>query len=346
MRKILLGLAGLVFLSWAAAAQEAAKPDEAPAAAEQEKPEVAEGPVVVTVGSYIQNITEINFRTNKVTVDFYIWFRWKGDDLAPHESFELVNGEVAESNVQDVRKIGDVNYAYARVRAALSVPWDMDSFSLDRQVIPIMIEDRDADNTEMIYVVDKENVAVRKTIWLPGYKLGDQAGVIATYTYDTNFGDPNLAPGTETTYSRYLHYVQIYRPDAAYFFKLFATMFLSTLVVAVAFALGPDNIDGRLGLGVGALFAVVATNYVISSQLPDTDTITLADKVNFLSMSVILLSLILAVASWRLHVREVRPQLVALLDRVGLIVLPAFYLAYIAVMAINSRQDGSLAPTF
>lgn len=346
MRTMLLGLAGLMFMAFGAVAQEAAAPVEAAVSAAEEEEAADQGPVVVTVGSYIQNITEINFRTNKATVDFYIWFRWQGDELQPHESFELVNGEVADRNVQEVRKVGDTNYAYARVRAVLSVPWDMDNFSLDRQVIPIMIEDSDADNTEMIYVVDKANVSVRKSIWLPGYKLGDQEGTIVTYTYDTNFGDPNLPPGTETTYSRYVHYVHIYRPDSAYFLKLFATMFLSTLVVAVAFVLGPDNIDGRLGLGVGALFAVVATNYVISAQLPDTDTVTLADKVNFLSMSVIALSLVLAVASWRLHIGGARPSIVAALDKVGLVVLPAVYIAYIAAMALAAGRHDGLAPTF
>jgi hypothetical protein len=313
--------------AYSAPAAEKLRPTEAKAATPST--DAATEPVQVFIGTYLRNITDINFRINKASVDFYVWFRWKGDELNPHETFEVVNGESVESEVQEVRKIGDVNYAYARVHAILTVSWDMRRFALDEQSIPIIIEDRDAEINKLVYVVDKENIGVRDTIWLPGYVLAGSLGRSSMFTYKSNFGDPTLASGIETQYSRYTHEAKIQRPGFGYFFKVFVNMLLSTLVVSVAFMIDPEKISERLGVGVGALFAVVAANYVIAAQLPDTDTVTLADKVTFASMTMIMVSLILAVLSWRIHF-EGKPQAwCKIIDRIGLFVVPGAYFLFV-----------------
>lgn len=295
-----------------------------------------DGPTLVHVGTYVQNITDIDFRNNKVTVDFYLWMRWKGDDVNPEANLELVKAEILLNQSLDRRMIGDENFIQARIRAILDIPWDMRFFSLDTQVISIIIEDLQLGVEDLVYVPDTVNSTVRDGIWLPGYVLARQQALVVENLYTSNFGDPQLSPNAESTFSRYVHEIVIKRSSPIYFFKLFITIFLSTLIVCLAFALEPENVDGRVGLGVGSLFAVVATNYVISSQLPETDIITLADRINFASMSMILVSLVLAVLAWRLWLKGGHERLVVALDRIGLIAMPTAYVGYIASMVLSA----------
>src|SRR3954452_10520368 len=47
-------------------------------------------PQTVQVGLYLQNIPEIDIKTNSFAAEFYLWFVWKGD-IDPTLSYELVN---------------------------------------------------------------------------------------------------------------------------------------------------------------------------------------------------------------------------------------------------------------
>lgn len=40
-----------------------------------------EAPVKVVVGAYINDIQELDFKTNSYAIDLYVWFRWKGADI-------------------------------------------------------------------------------------------------------------------------------------------------------------------------------------------------------------------------------------------------------------------------
>ncbi|MBI2340552.1 MAG: hypothetical protein HYU99_09360, partial [Deltaproteobacteria bacterium] len=48
----------------------------------------------VYIGVYMNQIPSLSLKDNQFTADFWIWFRWKGDDIKPVESFDLVNGHI------------------------------------------------------------------------------------------------------------------------------------------------------------------------------------------------------------------------------------------------------------
>ena len=89
----------------------------------------------MAIGVYVSKIQDLNFRENKYTLDFYIWFRWKAEgalaDYKPLESFEIINGKIENKSSVVEKKIGDVNYASARVSATMSETWDLASFPFD-----------------------------------------------------------------------------------------------------------------------------------------------------------------------------------------------------------------------
>ena len=79
-------------------------------------------------------------------------------------------------------------------------------------------------------------------------------------------------------------------------------------------------------MSVGALFAASAVTVSINSQLPDTGAITLADRMIFISLGMILLSLFGTVSALTLHYMN-KEQAHRRLDQTSLTLFPLLYVA-------------------
>ena len=95
--------------------------------------------------------------------------------------------------------------------------------------------------------------------------------------------------------------IPIVRDGLGYFFKMLGTVFLSAAVAFLCFFIKPNNLDPRFGLAVGGIFAVVASNFVLSSMLPETSQITLGETLLLMTMGFILLVILESVVSLRFY---------------------------------------------
>lgn len=110
-----------------------------------------------------------------------------------------------------------------------------------------------------------------------------------------------------------------------FYLKMFIALFGAVGVAILVFFIKPTDVDPRFGLGVGALFAVIANTYVTSSLVPDIGTMTLADMVNDVGVVVIFLTLLQSTISLYLYDRKGKVALSRLFDRVSFVVLLAGY---------------------
>lgn len=290
----------------------------------------------VTVGTYVNQIYAMNLKENIFTVDFYIWFRWKGDAVNPIETFELMNGKIEEKKLVPTRDIGDQHYAQARITAVINKFWDVSRFPLDSHDLSIFIEDQNSDSTQLRYVADAENAGFDKDLKVIGYNIASGKPAVTDNHYKTNYGDISLPVGNESVYSRYGYSVHVDRLGYRYFFKLFSTIFISAMVGFLAFLVKPIDLDPRFGLGVGALFAVVASTLVISSELPDSDKMTMADSINIASMIMIFLSLIQSAIALKIYgSSEGGRQIASRLDAICFVVFPIVYSLWILVVVLT-----------
>jgi len=100
-----------------------------------------DAPRKVVVGVYVSNVYGIDIKNSQFTIDFYIWFRWEGDDIKPLESFELPMGRITSKTGITKKKIGNQNYAACRVLATITKFWDVRRFPLDNHSLALAIED-------------------------------------------------------------------------------------------------------------------------------------------------------------------------------------------------------------
>jgi hypothetical protein len=242
----------------------------------------------VYIGMHVLRLTNLDITNNQFGLDFWVWFRWQDDRLKPYESFELTNGKVDFRHVERVDKVQGVNYACVRLQATMSCFWDVARFPLSRQKLTVEFEDDDLEAGQLVYVPDCANCGVDGNFQVSGWALDGFSCDVLTHDYKTNYGDPRNAARAETFFSRALFTLNLQRANVFHSFKIFSGLYLAALVAFTVFFVKPDH---RLGLTVGAVFAVVASHTVISSYLPEAGVLTLADKLHLVTAAVILVSL-------------------------------------------------------
>lgn len=256
----------------------------------------AAAPAKVIVGTYLNKVQEVSFRDSRFAIDFYIWFRWKAEgelkDYKPLESMEIINGRVdAKSSVVE-KVIGGESYASARITATVFKTWGLDTFPFDHHQVRVHLEDSQYFAESLVFEPDRKNSRIGDELSLPGWRLTDFSLEVTPKTYNTNYGDTSMATDAQSTYSRLSFGMTMWRDGWGTAVKLLSTVVFATLVAFVAFGIKPSDVDPRFGLGVGALFAVAASAFVVASTQPDSGVLTVADEMHIIAMGFIFASVV------------------------------------------------------
>lgn len=332
--RVLTGLL-LWLLAAAASAQAPAAAASAPAAAAV-APAAAPARAAaqeVTVGTYINKIQDLNFRENKYTLDFFVWFRWKAEgalkDYKPLESFEIINGRIDGKGSIVEKKIGDVSYASARITATIAETWELHNFPFDWHRTEVRIEDSVFTADQLVFVADKENSRLGEEIDMSGWSASAFSAEATTKTYRTNYGDISLPSGNKSEYSRFAISWDLDRNGWGVAVKLLSTVFLATAVAFVSFMVKPSDLDARFGMGVGGLFAVAASAFIASGFVPESGGMTLADQMHMVSLGFIFATLLLSAFCLRLEVSG-KEELAFRIDHWALAILPVLFYGWAA----------------
>ncbi len=287
--------------------------------------EPAKSLTVVTTGLYLNQIHEFNLKENYFVADVFVWFRWRGE-AKPYESFSFIDGRVESKNEVELSKLpSGENYACYRVVVRITKYFDVRQYPLEKQELTITIEeDRDEEDT-LQYVADVENSAIDPHVKMPGFATVFEGIRVGLGEYHSNFGDTSIPTGNTSRYARATISLTLAREGSTYFAKLFFALWISALIAFLAFMIKPQNVDPRFGLGVGAIFAAIASEYTVTSNLPEIGVATLCDRIHVVAYAAIFISLAQSTLSLWLaeHDREVASKR---LDRVFQIGLPLLYL--------------------
>ena len=242
----------------------------------------------VSVGIYLAQVSAFSLLDNSFEADLYLWFRWQNPDLAPHTTFELLNGEIKNKEIQFVGKEGDSLLAVCRLQVVMTQFWDLQKFPYDSHQLKIELEDHQT----IQYVPDLSNSGIDPATTIPGRDLLDPALTNSAHTYGSHFGESLLGGKGPKVYSRLSFTTEVKRAGRGYPFKLFIALYVAVGIALLGLWVRHDCVDGRLGLGGAALFAAVANEYVISSSLPNTSVFTTADKLHIVGVILIFVTLV------------------------------------------------------
>jgi hypothetical protein len=298
-------------------------------------------PADVIIGTYINKVQDLNFRENRYTVDFYIWFRWKAQgqlaDYKPLESFEIINGRIESKASVVEKKIGDVSYATARIVATIAETWDLTDFPFDRHRTQLRIEDSQHASLELRFVADTANSRLGDEIAMAGWEARNFDSEVQPRLYRTNYGDISLPTDNQSEYSRYVVSWDLHRMGWGAAVKLLSTVLLATGVAFVSFMVKPSDLDARFGMGVGALFAVAASAFIVSASVPDSASLTVADRLHMVALGGIFVTLLISALCLRLEVRG-REELAFRIDHWCLASLPLLFYGWVVWVFVTATR--------
>ena len=272
------------------AAPDAPSPPEAVMEAITESPSPS-SPTQVLVGAYINDIQQIDFKTNNYIIALYVWFRWTDPDLDPSKTMEFMNRFASDDNLREnlygePQKMPDGSlYAIVRYQGLFSTKFYLGNYPFDTQNLRVVMEDTVSGAGRQIYAPDGEkSVAMNPELTLPGFSVGTPTMQVVENTYPTNFGD--LSQPKAETYSRIALSIPVARPALPMSLKTFVPILLIVACASFVFFVRPRYVEGRIGLGITALLTLVALQLTSGASLPDVDYLTMLDKMFLLALSV------------------------------------------------------------
>jgi hypothetical protein len=305
-------------------------------------------PTRVTVGVFLNNIPSIDLQSNRFSFDAYVWLRWEPSEWPPQgaredpeapaspvDSLEFVDGVEVTKEVVFSRP----GYCCVQVKGERLNFWDVRDYPFDRQRLEIVLEDASFDGREVVYVPDTANSASSAELHVPGAIPAQPTILASEFVYPTNFGDPELKPGSQSAYSRVTFALPVDRDGAGVFFKLFTALFVSTAIAMLALFINPTQVDPRFGLCVGGLFGIVASGYAVNSVLPDASGLSYADKLHVAALLCVLLAVLESVYSLALHLNqgEAGAAKAKRLDRLTFAALAGGYALTVVVLTMQLR---------
>lgn len=333
--RCLLSVLAALFLSFSVAQAQTTTEDTAESGLVADARAVVTSHTEVTVGAHILRLSNVSPRTGTFDVDMWVWFRWKGADVRPDKTFEIVNGVITKRSEPGVEDEDGVNYSTIRVQATIFHNFDVHRFPLDNHVLTINLEDADLDNAQLTYSVD-EGIAMEPEVAVSGWKVAMQPSSVTTHVYNTTYGSRRQGEDA-SKYSRLSLPISLDRTSYEPLFKSFWISGLSVLLSLTALLFKADN---RAGIGVGAIFSASANSFAITSSLPPTTTITLAEQINLISVGIIFVAVFVSI--WSLGLRHKgRVDGSLALDRRAIWVLGATYIVLNTVALTYDLSAGN-----
>ncbi len=302
------------------------------------------GPRKVYVGAYAFQAPEMDLAGSTFMLDFWLWFRWHGEDMDPSKSFEF-SGLYEGWDVlkQGVYTDDDGNpapddlgngwrYQVVRYQARFSASFDVRDYPFDKQHLVVSIEDNERVVEDMVYVVDEGSRLVDPNFGIVGWQVEKVTAEVDVREYGTNWGDPRRGPG-EDKYSRFTYTVHLKRPVLGYLAITVIPIALVMLITLVVFLVHPKYFEGRLGLAVTTLISAVALQLTAAGNLPATGYVLMLDHIYNLAYFTILLALVESVISVRLYDQE-KVAASRKLDRVALLGAGVMFFGITGIMLL------------
>lgn len=255
---------------------------------------------IVVAGTYMERIISFELSKSHWEYEFYQWFKWD-PTLIEFESldslerrfilpvnlpFRIVNGQINDAQVSRSKVSPDGRSAYVLyfIRATSTQFFSSNAYPMDKHFVYIPIEHVGLNANKLKFVPDVASSKISTRVKFMGYSKGDRMVSSSLHTYQSAYGNPFENKNQSNTFSQYRFGMKIEREGFGYYSKLFIVLFVSCMIAFLSFF--AEKTD-KLRITVGALFTTATNNYVLTRNIPDTSTISIAEFVDIISLTTI-----------------------------------------------------------
>lgn len=246
----------------------------------------------VIVGTYVENLKEVNIKASSFRASYEIWFKWEGDpklDMMNH--FRIYKGTINKQEVIKDYHDGTYNYQKIRVDATVTKNFWTKRFPLESHQLRMYVESN-YPVEKVTFVGDTTHSSTNPNLSITGYDLTRSSNSVTGYTQKTT-GDPEIK--NDITCSEYMSAIEINRTGPGLYVKCFIAL-LGTLtwIMITLFLCSYHHID-PLGMIPAALFGTVSNIMVGANLLPDALDLGLLEYVNIFGIMCILSGAIIVI---------------------------------------------------
>ncbi len=252
---------------------------------------------VVVAGSYLERVISFELPRSKWDYEFYQWFKWdptviefenldslgKKTVVPVNLPFKIVNGQISDAEIVNYKISSDKKSAYVLyyVRASSTQFFSPNAFPMDKHFLHIAIEHTELDANQLKFVPDLISSKISSRVKINGYVKGERMASSSLHTYQSAYGDPGEKMNATKTFNQYRFGMKIEREGYGYYAKLFTVLLVSVMIAFLSFY--AEKTD-KLRITVGALFTTAANNYVLTRNIPETSSVSIAEFVDIISL--------------------------------------------------------------
>lgn len=122
----------------------------------------------VQVGTYVENLKEVNLKTSSFRMVVLIWFKWEGNDnlnMAKH--FRIYKGTINKTEVVKNYHENGVNYQAVRCDVSITKNYWNRRFPLESHQLRMYVES-ELPVDDVVFVNDRENSGINDSLMKPG----------------------------------------------------------------------------------------------------------------------------------------------------------------------------------
>lgn len=244
----------------------------------------------VTVGTYVENLREMNIKSSYYRVEFQVWFVWEGDEaLNPAGHFRVYKGIENKRTVLAEVSEGGKHYQLVFMDVTVSKNFETRRFPLESHELRFYVEST-YPIEQVVFVPDEANSGMNRNLSLSGYNLLRTDIGAVSYIYESSHGDPRLLEGEMN--SELVTAIEINRANFGLYYKCFIALGGTiTWALIALFICSYHHVD-PLGMMPAALFGTVSNIMIGANLVPDALEMGLLEYVNLWGVLTILGALI------------------------------------------------------
>jgi len=298
----------------------------------------------VGIGFYMESMEHVSLHDGGWETVLDVWCDWADDPadpgFDPFDHFVPINGSITDSTVLRETHAGGRHYVHRRLGLAFNRTFRVVNFPFDRHLLLASFENTARPRGELLFVPDEDASSVSTRVAAAGFRIVRFHAVENPHSYRTSRGWPGVPATRGGTWSQPRFAIEIERQGWGLLLLMFQALFVAVGVALLACFIKPVHVDPRFGLGVGALFAVVANSYIIGAQMPETGEFSLADFINLLGIGTVFLSLTQSTISLWIYETRGDPASSRRFDRTSFPVILGCFVVSLALLLAGALSHG------
>jgi ABC-type branched-subunit amino acid transport system substrate-binding protein len=303
---------------------------------------------VVYVGVGVNGVSEINAQNQTFDADFFLWFRYQGDQDA--EDVFFINAEEPDAPLPepiDRSEIDDEHFAMYRIDSTFSQPLDFRLYPWDKHILTIGLQNVSLSEDDVVYVPDQSNLRQSQAerlssgvdVTRPFNQVPSWIATRVFFTQDTattrgTVPDPRSGAPELRSASTYNVQMAFQRDVRSFLIKNLLPLALLALVTYISLFFSPESAGTRIGFSITSILTTSVLLQSISSNLPEVGY-TVAIEWGFyiyIGLSALLVLVNITIDRWY---KARRFAAVAQLDRIARIAYPLVILAVVTAYAVR-----------